>query len=75
MLVAADSNVRAVWAERRVRLKAEIVPVVPGPVVTQASRSARHVQLHRLLRGRQVTVPAEQDALGPGHPDRPSWHP
>ena len=48
MLVAADRNVRVVWAEHRVRLEAGIVPVVPAPVVAQVSRSPQQVQLRRL---------------------------
>jgi PIN domain-containing protein len=67
MLVAADRNVRAVWAEHRVRLEAGIVPVVPAPVVAQVSRSPQQVQLRRLLRGCQVTALAEQDAHAAGH--------
>ena len=67
MLVAADRNNRDVWAEHRVRLEAGIVPVVPAPVVAQASRSPQQVQLRRLLRGCQVTALTEQDAHAAGH--------
>jgi hypothetical protein len=67
MLVAADRNVRAIWAEHRVRLEAGIVPVVPAPVVAQVSRSPRQAQLHRLLRGCQVTALTEQDAHSAGY--------
>lgn len=67
MLVAADRNVRDVWAEHRVRLEAGIVPVVPAPVVAQVSRSPQQVQLRRLLRGCQVTALTEQDAHAAGH--------
>ena len=67
MLVAADRNVRAIWAEHRVRLEAGIVPVVPAPVVAQASRSPHQAQLRRLLRGCQVTAVTEQDAHSAGH--------
>jgi len=56
VLAAADRNVRAVWAEHRVRLDAGIVPVVPALVVAQVSRSAAQVQLRRLLRGCEVTA-------------------
>ena len=62
MLIAADRNIRAIWAEHRIRLEAGIVPVVPAPVVAQVSRSPHQVQLRRLLRGCQVTVLTEQDA-------------
>jgi hypothetical protein len=51
MLVAADRNVREVWADHKARLEAGLVPVVPAPVVAQVSRSAAQVQLRRLLRG------------------------
>ena len=66
MLVAADRNVRAIWAEHRVRLEAGIVPVVPAPVVAQVSRSPHQAQLRRLLRGCQVTALTEQDAHSAG---------
>jgi len=45
--VAADRNVREVWADHKVRLEAGIVPAVPAPVVAQASRSPSQVQLRR----------------------------
>lgn len=48
VLVAADRNVRAVWADHWVRLEAGIIPVVPAPVIAQASRSPAQVQLRRL---------------------------
>jgi len=67
MLVAADRNVRAVWADHRIRLEEGIVPVVPAPVLAQASRSPQQVQLRRLLRGCQVTALTEQDAHAAGH--------
>ena len=67
MLVAADRNVRVVWADHRVRLEAGIVPVVPAPVVTQVSRSPQQAQLRRLLRGCQVTALTEQHAHQAGH--------
>jgi predicted nucleic acid-binding protein len=67
VLVAADRNVRAVWAEHRVRLEAGIVPVVPAPVVAQVSRSAAQVQLRRLLRGCEVTALTGEAAHVAGH--------
>jgi hypothetical protein len=54
VLVAADRNVREVWADHRVRLEAGLIPVVPAPVVAQVSRSPSQVQLRRLLRGCEV---------------------
>ena len=54
LLVGADRNERAIWAEHRVRLSAGIVPLVPANVVAQVSRSRRQVQLRRFLRGCEV---------------------
>lgn len=54
VLVAADRNVRTVWAEHRVRLEAGLIPAVPAPVVTQVSRSPTQVPLRGLLRGCEV---------------------
>jgi hypothetical protein len=59
LLVAADKNVRAVWAEHRVRLAGGIIPLVPANVVAQVSRSSRQVQLRRFLRGCDV-VPFDE---------------
>lgn len=66
VLVAADRNVRAVWADHRVRLEAGIIPVVPAPVVAQASRSPAQVQLRRLLRGCEIVTLTEQRAHAAG---------
>jgi hypothetical protein len=54
VLIAADRSERHIWAEHRVRLEAGIVPLVPSPVVAQASRSPKQVQMRRLLRGCEV---------------------
>lgn len=61
VLVAADRNDRRVWAEHRVRLEAGVPPMVPAPVVAQASRSSRQAQLRRMLRGCEV-VAFDEDA-------------
>ncbi len=66
VLVAADRNVRAVWADHRVRLEAGIIPVVPAPVIAQASRSPAQVQLRRLLRGCEILPLTEQRAHAAG---------
>jgi hypothetical protein len=66
VLVAADRNVRSVWAEHRVRLAAGIVPAVPAPVLTQVSRSPTQVQLRRLLRGCEVVPLTRQRAHAAG---------
>jgi predicted nucleic acid-binding protein len=62
VLVAADRDVRSIWAEHRVRLEAGLVPVIPAPVVVQVSRSPTQVQLRRLLRGCEVVSLTEQRA-------------
>ena len=54
VLIAADHSKRRVWAEHRVRLEAGLVPLVPAPVVAQASRSPKQAQMRRLLRGCEV---------------------
>ena len=66
VLIAADRNVRAVWADHRIRLEAGIIPVVPAPVVAQVSRSPAQVQLRRLLRGCEVIALTEQKAHAAG---------
>ena len=54
VLIAADRDDRQVWADHRARLEAGVVPVTTAPVVAQASRSPRQVQLRRFLRGCDV---------------------
>ncbi len=66
VLVAADRNVRQLWAEHRVRLESGIIPVVPAPVVAQVSRSPAQVQLRRLLRGCEVVNLTERGAHAAG---------
>ncbi len=59
VLIAAERSERHVWAEQRVRLEAGVLPMVPTPVLAQASRSAKQVQLRRFLRGCEI-VPLDQ---------------
>jgi hypothetical protein len=66
VLVAADRNVREVWADHKVRLETGVVPVVPAPVVAQVSRSPSQVQLRRLLRGCEVVALTEPMAHAAG---------
>ncbi len=66
VLVAADRNSRAVWADHRIRLEAGIIPVVPAPVIAQVSRSPAQVQLRRLLRGCEIIPLTEQTAHAAG---------
>jgi len=56
VLVAADRDDRAVWADHKVRLELGIVPTTTAPVVAQVSRSARQVQLRRFLRGCDIVA-------------------
>lgn len=66
VLIAADRHDRTTWAQHRVRLETGVVPVTTAPVVAQASRSTRQVQLHRLLRGCAVVpfAPDQAHAVG-----------
>lgn len=66
VLVAADRNERRVWADHRVRLEAGIAPLVPAPVVAQASRSPKQAQMRRLLRGCEVVPFDETSAHAAG---------
>ena len=66
VLIAADRSQRKVWAEHRVRLEAGVVPLVPAPVVAQASRSSKQSQLRRLLRGCEVVAFDEAAAHAAG---------
>lgn len=54
LLIAADRDDRAVWADHRARLEAGLLPVTTAPVVAQVSRTARQVSLRRFLRGCDV---------------------
>ena len=53
-LIGADRSERALWADHRARLLLGVLPVVTAPVVAQASRSPRQVQLRRFLRGCEI---------------------
>ncbi len=66
VLIAADRSLRRTWAEHRVRLEAGLVPLVPSPVVAQASRSPKQVQMRRLLRGCEVVAFDETAAHAAG---------
>lgn len=65
-LVAAERSDRRMWAEHRVRLELGVVPAVPAPVLAQVSRSARQVQLRRLLAGCEIVGFDEHDAHAVG---------
>jgi predicted nucleic acid-binding protein len=61
VLIAADRSQRRTWAEHRVRLEAGIIPLVPSPVLAQASRSPKQAQMRRLLRGCEI-APFDEEA-------------
>jgi len=56
VLVAADRDDRAIWAEHRIRLELGAVPTTTAPVVAQVSRSPRQAQLRRFLRGCEIVA-------------------
>jgi len=62
VLIAADRDERRLWAEHKVRLEAGLMPLVPAPVVAQASRSPKQAQMRRLLRGCEVVPFDEAEA-------------
>jgi hypothetical protein len=66
VLIAADRSKRRVWAEHRVRLESGLVPLVPAPVVAQASRTSKQAQMRRLLRGCEVVAFDEAAAHAAG---------
>ena len=61
LLIAADRNDRAVWADHRARLELGVIPTTTAPVVSQVSRSSRQVQLRRLLRGCEIVAFAPEE--------------
>jgi predicted nucleic acid-binding protein len=54
VLIAADRSDRRTWADHKVRLELGLAPLVPATVLAQVSRSARQVQLRRLLAGCEI---------------------
>jgi predicted nucleic acid-binding protein len=66
VLIAAERNDRAMWADHRIRLELGLVPITTAPVVAQVSRSARQVQLRRLLRGCDIVgfEPSDSHEVG-----------
>jgi len=61
VLIAADRSQRRTWAEHRVLLEAGIIPLVPSPVIAQASRSPKQAQMRRMLRGCEI-APFDEEA-------------
>ena len=66
LLIAAERNDRAVWADHAARLELGIVPLTTAPVVAQVSRSGRQAQLRRFLRGCHVAAFAADQAHAVG---------
>jgi hypothetical protein len=66
VLIAAEKDERATWADHRVRLEEGGVPVVPSVVLAQVSRSPKQVQLRRFLRGCDVAILDEGGAHDAG---------
>jgi len=66
LLIAADRNVRDVWADHRARLDMGVVATTTAPVIAQVMRSPRQVQLRRLLRGCDIVGfdPSQADQVG-----------
>lgn len=66
LLIAADRNVRDVWADHRARLEMGVVATTTAPVIAQVMRSPRQVQLRRLLRGCDIVGfdPSQADQVG-----------
>lgn len=62
VLIAADRNERAVWADHRIRLELGLLPLTTAPVVAQVSRSSRQAQLRRFLRGCTVESFSAEEA-------------
>jgi predicted nucleic acid-binding protein len=66
-LISADRNARATWLKHTHFLHTGRIPLVPAPVLAQASRSASQALLHRFLRGCQVVPLDERRAHRIGH--------
>lgn len=66
-----DRNDRQAWAEQRARLEAGLGPLTAAPVVAQAKRSARQVQLRHFPHGCEIpTFDASQSPRRRGAPAR-----
>ena len=62
-LVAAERNVRRIWALHAEFLVREVVPIVPAPVLAEAWRGgARQARLSRFLAGCDVEPMTEDQA-------------
>ena len=66
VLVGADRNDRAIWADHRARLECGLTPITTALVVAQVSRSARQVPLRMFLRGCRVEPFAEDQGHAVG---------
>lgn len=65
-LIAAERDDRRFWALHKRALARGICPVVPAAVVTEVYRSARQVNLSRVLQGCQIDPLSETNAKAAG---------
>ena len=65
-LIAAERNERRMWLIHQRALMRGVRPTVPAGVLTEVYRSARQVDLARLLRGCQVDALDERTARAAG---------
>jgi predicted nucleic acid-binding protein len=65
-LIAAERNERRMWLLHQRALMRGVRPVVPAGVLAEVYRSARQVNLNRLLRGCQVEPLDERSARATG---------
>jgi hypothetical protein len=61
-LIAIERGDRIAWAKHALRLQRGELPMTTAPVVAQVRRSARQVQLQRVLRGCSVVDFTATDA-------------
>jgi hypothetical protein len=65
-LVAAERNVRTLWALHDATLRRELTPIVPAAVLAQVWRGGPQANLSRLLSGCRVTSLDESLARAAG---------
>ena len=65
-LVAAERNVRLVWALHRAALARELPPVVPAPVLAEGWRGGPQAVLSRYLKGCRVEDLTQDQARAVG---------
>ncbi len=65
-LIAAEKNVRLLWALHLAALRRGVIPAVPAGVLAEAWRGGPQVQVSRLLKGCVVEPLAETQARAVG---------